>query len=484
MHLPRLVVAVDVSNYLYRKFVDPLVDDSVAWAEGDEQATRVINKIRTAHHEGNKDEKGAAQTELRVLLGAYLGSKLNSLAQPFQEDFQDPRILLTRLLTWLRAPENTRLSTDPLVQSLLELKDGLQREHVGLILCSDNGKTPHQVTIKRAMQLAEQFSVDLQEFGSLQDMASVQQQQHAEQGTQQLVKAAPSDAASSQMDAKFCIQGALLHLAKGFIMQQGRRTANVREVSADTFIAAVAAQVNQLKLPCIVVSDDTDFWQLKPYNILQASLSWPDPGAAAAADMDKDYLKKCALIGKGYVLRSGSVFGPIPAGMPYTDAAGTAVTGTAVTGTAELEDPSYPAHFQAFTDALLSKQPWLLSVEQILEWLQQYQQQVPDIRARFLINMVHHCIDPSSIWSPMSEELKRKVGQVSYGMVQQALGNPASAGRGKGSRGDGRGSPGGGRGSPGGGSGGGGGRGSSGGRTGEGNGGVGLRFAPYVLVEK
>lgn len=136
-----------------------------------------------------------------------------------------------------------------------------------------------------------------------------QEQQHAEQGDQQLIKAAtpPGDTDSSKMGVRFCIQGALLYMARGFIVEQGRKTISVAGVSADTFMAAVAMQAHQLNLPCIVISDDTDFWQLRPYNILQAYLTWPDPGAAAAADMDQDYLKKCALLGKGYILRSGSV---------------------------------------------------------------------------------------------------------------------------------------------------------------------------------
>jgi hypothetical protein len=299
------------------------------------------------------------------------------------------------------------------------------------------------MAIQHAMELANQFSVAPQEFGSLTEIVSLQQQeqqqqqhaqQHAEQGTHEPNPAAPLDIDTSQMSARFCIQGALLYMAKGFIKEQGRKTLSVSSVSADTFIAAVAMQAQKLNLPCIVVSDDTDFWQLERYQILQASLTWPDPGATAAAHMDKDYLKKCALLGKGPVLRSGSVFGPIPAGMPYTDAAGTEVIGTAV-----LEDTSYPARFQAFTDALISQQPWLLSVEKILEWLKQYQQEVPDIRARFLVNMVHHCIDPFSSWSPMPADLKDKVRQVSYGMVQQALGNPKIPGAGRGSSGRGKG---------------------------------------------
>jgi hypothetical protein len=112
MHLPRVVVAVDVSNYLYSKFVDPLVADCVAWAEEDDTASSTIKEIVAAHHSGSKDAKVAAQAKLRALLTTFLGQRRTSITQSIEKDLQDPRVLLGRLLSWLNTPEYGGLSSD------------------------------------------------------------------------------------------------------------------------------------------------------------------------------------------------------------------------------------------------------------------------------------------------------------------------------------------------------------------------------------
>ncbi|WIA39147.1 hypothetical protein OEZ86_005275 [Tetradesmus obliquus] len=97
--------------------------------------------------------------------------------------------------------------------------------------------------------------------------------------------------------------------------------------------------------------------------------------------MPRHYLHKLALLGKGRedLLQCGTAFGPVPAGVTVTDA-----VGTSVEGQGRPEDSLYMQQYAGFDAAVRAQAAWDMELPVLLEWLQQFKQQSPAIRARFL----------------------------------------------------------------------------------------------------
>jgi hypothetical protein len=93
----------------------------------------------------------------------------------------------------------------------------------------------------------------------------------------------------------------------------------------------------------------------------------------SAQSMPRHHLHKCALLGKGRedLLQCGTAYGHIPAGLTVIDAAGTPVEGQARPG-----DSLYMQQYAAFNAAVRAGSVWGKELPDLLEWLQQFRQQV------------------------------------------------------------------------------------------------------------
>ena len=168
----------------------------------------------------------------------------------------------------------------------------------------------------------------------------------------------------------------------------------IKNVKADEAIAVLARQLQHSNEHLCIASNDTDFFQLKRYGISQVSLrdDFVDGyqyTSLPTKEADERFLFQCALLGKGRMCNLvGSTFGRVPLGIHYPDAVGTIVIGD------HIAPQGYTDAFQAFDANVRDIQPWNWDMYAILLWLDSFKVQVPDIRVRFLANVMHNNINP------------------------------------------------------------------------------------------
>ncbi|KAF6257113.1 hypothetical protein COO60DRAFT_1640213 [Scenedesmus sp. NREL 46B-D3] len=307
--------------------------------------------------------------------------------------------------------------------------------------------------------------------------------------------AAAAAAAEQQLDSdvKFRLRGSLLFIARYTLEQVllPDKPLLVPGCTADEAIAAVVAANAALPQPhpVCIKSDDSDFWQLEWHGrhssrsscstcsameqqqqqadadasedderqdsqsdhdqqqqdteisddldrdrhqqqqqqwLFQCGIKW---ALCCSADtMPRHHLHKCALLGKGRedLLQCGTAFGAVPAGLTLEDAAGTPVQGQARPG-----DAAYLRQCAAFDDAVRGEAAWSLQLPELLAWLHQFRHQSPAIRARFLVKMVQHSIDPFCRWSAMPAELQDICSRAAADVLEAVPENATTSSSGK-----------------------------------------------------
>ncbi|KAF8064598.1 rnaseh2b [Scenedesmus sp. PABB004] len=218
-----------------------------------------------------------------------------------------------------------------------------------------------------------------------------------------------------EAELAFRLKGVLLytgrHAAAAASARAKRPPLLVAGATADEAIAAVARAnaAAAAPLPLVIISDDSDFWQLPgaaPGHagqcvVTRVPVRW---GQQFTSPAPAAHHARCAFLGKGRadLLACGSAFGPPPAGVEAEDAVGTRVAGAARAG-----EIVYASQWAAFDAAARAEQPWLLlGLEAQLEWLSRFRDQVPSIRARLLFKLSQHAIDPCSPWSATPADVR------------------------------------------------------------------------------
>lgn len=174
----------------------------------------------------------------------------------------------------------------------------------------------------------------------------------------------------------------------------GAKMIVIDKIPADEVIA-VMAKMNferQMQTATCVISDDTDFLQLQRYNVMKVNISSvPSENqynmGYPGQDIYDRHLLKEALLGKAREGKCRSVYGWIPAGLEYTDAAGTVVVGT------KEAPPDYTTCFAAIDLGLRRSVPWEGGLDRVLQWLMA-QPAGELLIQNFARNAVEHNIDP------------------------------------------------------------------------------------------